>query len=164
MLYDFFDFIKNHPIFCVLCIIVFLSPIPMSMAEWNTHPKQIICYAADNTCKMEVYSYKHDICWDWLFSSRHSYKGCSLPEYKSSEIDLISLYDIKDVIVNKEDTFYKVYLVGKDGNKSYLSQFKEEERARYLSSNLKIRIKKWQEPASVLNNEMENSYSYEFIE
>ena len=164
MLYDFFDFIKNYPIFCVLCIILFLSPIPLSMAEWNTHHKKIICYAADNTCKMEVYSYKHDICWDWLFSRRHSYKGCSLPKYKSSEIDLISLYDIKDVIVNKEDRFYKVYLVGKDGNKSYLSQFKEEERARYLSSKLKIRIKKWQEPASVLNNEMENSYFYEFVE
>ena len=164
VIYDFLDFIKNHPILFVLCIIVLLSPIQISMSEWNTHPKRIICTTTDNTCKMNVYSYKHEICWDWLLQSKHNHRGCKLPKYKSSEINLISLPDIQDVIVKKENKFYKVYLTGKDDNKFYISQFKNEERATYLASNLMTRIKKWQGGTSILDNELENTYSYEFIE
>lgn len=148
----------------MLGVVVLLSPIPRSMDYWNEHPKQIICLKPDNTCKMNTYAYKHEICWDWLLRRKHRYKSCRLPKYKYSEMDLISLYDIQDVIVKKENKFYKVYLTDKNDNKSYIAQFKDEKSATYIASALRVRIKKWQEQTSVLDNEEINSYSYEFTE
>lgn len=163
MIYDFLDFVKNHPILFILSILILLFPIPMSMSEWNVHPKRIICFPMDNTCKMDVYSYKQEICWGWLLQSRHSHRVCQLPKYKSSEMQLLPLEEIQDVIVIEESKFYKLYLTGKDDKKAYIAQFKDGEHAAYIASHLRVRIKKWQE-TPVSDNEMEEYYSFDFSE
>lgn len=162
---DIRDSIVKHPIITIFLLILFLMPVVESISYWNKHPKKITCSTL-GSCQMEVYSYQHVICWDYILLSRRHYsssRGCQIPVSRVEKMKLMPFFDIKDVISRKENQVYSVYMTGDNNIEAYVTQYKNEADAAHLASQLKARIKEWQAtPAE--NNEIVQNFSYEFVQ
>ncbi len=168
MLENIIDFIERRPIVIVLLIAYLLSPIPLSVLKWREHLQNFVCEKEVNKCYFKTYSYKHNICWDSLISSRYTrmhYGYCRLPQYKTSSTELLSLTEIENIIYQNKNNKHKVYMIGKNGQRVFITDFKNADSAKYHASHINARIKKWQEPLNY-DSEMDYGptiYEYKFI-
>jgi len=162
------NFLLRHPILLTVVVLLYISfPVYYSISQWFEHPKMLECSSLTDTCVLKKYAYKHDICWIELIIRRHSshYHYCKLPKYQTSVVDILPLSEIKDVIVKNESSGFRVYLKSKKDQEVGIAAYDKYSDATYLSSNLKARIKKWQEHSAVSDLESEdNSYTYNWVE
>lgn len=167
------DFYFRHPIINTLILLFlvysFFSTITTSMALWNAHPKRLECSKSENKCVVITYSYRHEICWEYLFDflSRHNYRGtsCKIPKYVESTVEVTPFLEITDVVVKQENNNFNLYLVGQKGKKSFIYGEKDEYPVNRRASRLKSRIEEYKNPPSALDEFLLNNeriMTYEF--
>ena len=148
----------------VFILIAVLFPVVESVSMWKKHPKELVCVSESDVCNLVTYSYEHKICWGRVFSRRHHRISCSLPKYKESVSRLTDLSKISDVDVRNENGLFVVKLIDKKGNEQEVARYKDDERARYIASNMGARIKYWRssDKRADYSYDSEHSYSYSF--
>lgn len=119
-------------------------PITESVSLWKETPYTIFCYQDTNSCKLVKYGYEHKICWDLLLTSRHTHRLCRLPKNVESETKIFDLSEIAVITIKQNAKFFSIYIENKDKQTIFLTAYRSENDAKYISNQIKSHIKHWQ--------------------
>lgn len=129
------------------------------------HPKIIKCAKFDGSCRLDVYTYKREICWDLLLKQSHwnrYYRRCKIPKSITSSKTLPELYNISDVDSKYDNGVYKIYLKDANANEILVTEYSKKEDADFLVKRLKADIDMWQNPSEKSEMFLRDNYIYEF--
>ena len=161
------DITNRKSIIYILLVIFFVCiPITESVSLWKETPYTIFCYQDSNSCKLVKYAYEHKICWDSILTSRHTHRLCRLPTQIVSETKIFDLTEISDVTIKQNAKIFSIYIKNKEKQTILLTEYKNEDEAKYIASQLRAHIKHWQAIPIVDNYYMDNdngrTFEYSF--